>query len=172
MGKSFPNFLKDVKNKAILFDVFALTVIIFLPDISRLLGFQLYIIEPIRLLLVLAIAHTTKQNALILSIVLPITSYILSSHPVVSTMLLMISEMLINVWLFFYLSKRIGNIFYAAVGSIAAAKIYYYPVKYLLIYSGQIDGELIAAPIYIQLILLFVFSWYLHLMLRKNRRSK
>ena len=154
--------INRTRTRAIFFDTTALAAIAFLPAISHLLSFPLYLIEPMRILMILAVAHTSRHNTFIIAAAMPILSFILSSHPVFFKMLLIISELSLNVWLFYYLSKKIGNNFYAALGSIFAAKIYYYVIKFLLVSAGLIAGNLVATPIYLQAIVALVLSVYIY----------
>jgi hypothetical protein len=124
-----------------------------------------------RVLLILSIAHTSKQNTFVIAAVLPILSFIISAHPVVFKTLLVTSEMLLNVWLFFFLTKRLGNNFYAALVSIVTTKIYYYIIKSLMISGGLIEGELIATPIYLQAIVALILSVYIYFILGRNKST-
>jgi hypothetical protein len=161
MTRSAVLSISNVKTRTILFDVIALCAIAFLPAVSHMLSFPLYLIEPMRILLILSIAHTSQKNAFIIAAALPISSFILSAHPVMFKMFLITSEMIINAWLFFFLSKKIKNTFGAALISILSTKIYYYIVKFGLISAVLIQGDLIATPIYLQVVVAFVLSGYL-----------
>ena len=73
-------------------------------------------------------------------------------------------------FLFFFLSEKLSNKTLSMFLSIIESKIFYYLVKFLLINSVFISGELISTPIYIQLVMLVVFSGYFYLI--KFDRSK
>ncbi|MDY0202455.1 MAG: hypothetical protein RBR40_15895, partial [Tenuifilaceae bacterium] len=60
----------------VLFDIFALAFIYLIPTISHMLSFPLYLIEPMRIALVLALVHTTKRNAYIIALTLPLFSFL------------------------------------------------------------------------------------------------
>ncbi len=160
--------LDNTRIRAIVFDIIALAAIAFLPAISHMLSFPLYLIEPMRILMILAVAHTSKRNTFIVAAALPILSFVLSSHPVFFKMLLIISELTLNVWLFFYLSKKIGNNFYAALASIFTAKIYYYLIKLLLVSAALIEGDLVATPLYLQAIVAVALSGYIYFIFGKK----
>ena len=80
----------------VLFDILALTFIYFVPTISHMLSFPLYLIEPMRIALILALVHTTKKNAYIIAITLPLFSFLVSAHPVFYKMMLISGELVID----------------------------------------------------------------------------
>lgn len=153
----------------IIFDLGALAFIYFVPVISHLLSFPLYLIEPMRIILILAIAHTSQRNAYLLALTLPVFSFAISAHPVLLKSLLISIELVVNVWLFFMLSRIIRNQFATMAIAIVASKLFYYLLKFGLLSLSLITGSLISTPIYIQVITTLVFSTYIYLMLRKSK---
>jgi hypothetical protein len=153
--------------KALIFDAFALSFIYFIPAISHMLGLKLYLIEPMRLMLIIAMVHTHRRNAYMLALTLPLFSFLISTHPVLIKTGLISAELVINVFLFFFLVKKMHTL--AAIFiSIWASKIIYYILKYLTILLIWPGDSLISTPIYIQLITSSAFSIYLFLMMKKR----
>ncbi|MFZ1289977.1 MAG: hypothetical protein WAR79_07795 [Melioribacteraceae bacterium] len=150
-----------VKNSV--FDILAISFIYFVPALSHLTALPIYFLEPMRLALILAIAHTSKKNAYIIAATLPIFSFAVSAHPVFLKTLLISGELLLNVWMFFFLTEKIKNKFASMILSIGLSKIAYYAVKFGLISMLLIDGNLISTPILIQVITTLVFSGYIFL---------
>ncbi|MGE0090725.1 MAG: hypothetical protein AB7S50_14730 [Bacteroidales bacterium] len=150
-----------------LFDIAALAFIYFVPAISHLLSLPVYLIEPMRLMLVLALVHTSKQNAYIIALTLPLFSFLISAHPVLPKMILISFELVLNVFLFFAILKRFNNTFLAILVSIISSKLIYYIIKFGLIKLTLIDSGLISTPIAIQVIMTLVFSGYLYSFYRK-----
>lgn len=148
-------------TKSVFFDVLGLVVIYFIPALSHMFSIPFYLIEPIRLMLILAIAHTSKRNAIIIALTLPVFSYFLSGHPIPPKALIMAVELMFNVLLFYYFAKRIKNYFGAMVLSILASKVAYYMMKYTILSYGIIEGQLFSTPLYLQLILTLIYSSYL-----------
>ena len=171
MSNTISLSLNNTKIKTVVFDLIAVALITFLPAVSHLLSFPLYLLEPMRVLLILSIAHTSKKNTFLIALALPILSFIISSHPAVFKMLLVTTELTLNVLLFFYLADKFKNNFGALIASILISKIYYYAVKVLLISAGLIDGELVATPFYLQAIVMLVLGVYIYLML-DNKKKK
>ena len=161
------------KNVAGLFiDLIAIAFIYFVPAISHLLKFPVYLLEPMRIMLILAIAHTHRRNAYLLAFTLPLFSFAVSGHPELWKMLLITGELALNVWLFFFISKKAGNFFVAMLSSILASKIIYYAVKFLLIQLLLVKTGLIATPVYIQLIMTVVFSAYIFLLYKPRSKAE
>jgi hypothetical protein len=157
----YPLSILRVKN--IIFDLIALVAIYLVPAVSHLLSFPLYYLEPMRIMLILAIVHTSRRNAYLIAITLPIFSLLLSAHPSVIKTSLITGELLINLWLFFFLSGKLTSKGMNLFLSIIASKLLYYLIKFLLINSALMDGQLFSTPIYIQLVMLAVFSGYVYL---------
>ncbi len=153
--------ISRVKN--ITFDLFALAVIYLVPAVSHLLSFPVYYMEPMRLMLILAIVHTSRRNAYLIAITLPIFSLLISAHPSIIKTSLITGELLVNLWLFFFLSEKLSNKSMSIFLSIIASKLLYYLMKFLLINSALMSGELLATPIYIQLVTLAAFCSYFYL---------
>jgi hypothetical protein len=151
------------KIRTIIFDILALLAIYLVPAISHLFSFPVYYLEPMRIMLILAIAHTSRKNAYLIALTLPIFSFFISAHPSLTKTSLITGELLLNVWLFFYLSEKLSNKTVSIFLSLIASKIFYYLIKFLLITSLLINGELISTPMYIQIIMLVVFSGYIYM---------
>ncbi|MCB9249511.1 MAG: hypothetical protein H6613_13655 [Ignavibacteriales bacterium] len=153
--------------KGSVFDVFAIAAIYLVPTFSHLLALPVYYIEPMRLMLILAIAHTSKKNAYLLAATLPLFSFVVSAHPVFLKTLLISGELLLNVWLFFFLSEKIKNKFGSMILSIGLSKLAYYVFKFGLLSVVLLEGSLISTPLVIQFIMMFIFSGYIFLIEKK-----
>lgn len=157
----YPLSIQKIKN--IVFDLIALLAIYLVPAVSHLLSFPVYYFEPMRIMLILAIAHTTRKNAYLIALTLPLFSLLISAHPSLIKTSLITGELLFNVWLFFFLSEKLSNKTLSIFLSIIASKIFYYLVKFLLITSVLLNGDLISTPMYIQIIMLCILSGYIYL---------
>lgn len=155
-------------TKSLIFDAIGLVVIYFIPALSHLFSLPIYLIEPMRLMLILAIAHTSKRNAIIIALTLPLFSYFISGHPIPPKALIMAVELMLNVLLFYYFARRIKNYFGAMIMSVLASKVVYYIMKYGIIYYGIIESGLFSTPVYLQLILTVVYSSYLFIVFSRK----
>lgn len=161
-------FKTQRKIKSIIFDILALSFIYFVPAISHMLSFPVYLIEPMRIMLILSLAHTGRNNAFIIALTLPLFSFLISSHPSGLKTAIIAFELILNVWLYFLLAEKLRNEFAAMLLSITASKIAYYAVKYMFLSAGLMSGELVTTPIYIQVITTLAFSTYIYLISRKK----
>jgi len=148
-----------IKNSIL--DAFGIAFLYFIPTISHLFSFPVYIFEPMRIILILALVHSTKKNAYLLALTLPVFSFLTASHPVFVKALLITCEMSLNVWLFYLLSDKTSNLFLAGFGSIILSKTFYYIGKFLLIKFLLLNTGLVDTPLLIQFSLTVIFSLYI-----------
>ena len=160
--------ISKLNTRSIVLDILALAFIYFVPTISHLLNVPLYLVEPMRIMLILAIAHTKKKNAYLIALTLPLFSFLISGHPNIFKAVIMTMELLLNVWLFYELTKR-TNQFVAMLSSIILSKIFYYLLKFGLISFAVLQTDLISTPIYLQVITSLVFSGYLFFIIRRDQ---
>jgi len=163
-----PLSISKIKN--IVFDLVALLTIYLVPAVSHLLSFPVYYLEPMRIMLILAIMHTSRRNAYLIALTLPLFSFLISAHPSLIKTSLITGELLLNVWLFFFLSEKLSNKTLSIFLSIIASKIFYYLVKFLLITSALIIGDLISTPMNIQILMVIVLSGYIYLISFDRRK--
>jgi len=164
----YPLSISRAKN--IIFDLIALTAIYLVPAVSHLLSFPVYYLEPMRIMLILAIVHTSRRNAYLLAITLPLFSMLVAAHPSIIKTSLITGELLINLWLFFFLSEKLSNKSLSIFLSVIASKLVYYLVKFLLINSALMSGELFSTPVYVQLVMLAGFTFYIYLTSLKREK--
>jgi len=154
----------------IAFNTIALAFIYFVPTISHLLSFPMYLIEPMRIALILAMVHTTKVNAYVLALTLPLFSFLVSGHPILYKMVIISGELLLNVWFFYLIYSKSKNAFASIFSSIILSKAIYYLAKFSLIaLVFKSNDSIISTPIYIQIATTLVFSAYLGLVYEKKR---
>lgn len=115
-----------------------------------------------RVIVIFATVHTSKENTYIVAVLLPAVSYLFSSHPSVVKTFILSGDLLINIFLYFSLMKLKINKFLLMSMCIVASKIVYYLAKYLLIHFLVLKGNLIATPIYIQIVILIIISGYVY----------
>jgi hypothetical protein len=168
MNTARVNYFSKQNVLSVLFDIIALAFIYFVPAISHLLSLPVYLIEPMRLMLILALVHTTKQNAYIIALSLPLFSFLISAHPVLPKMILISFELVLNVFLFYRFVNKFKNTFLPVLLSIIISKLVYYIIKFGLIKFAVIESGLVSTPLIIQLIMMLVFSGYVALLFKKH----
>lgn len=119
------NIIKKVATDAGLIISFVLVTIY-----SHLLPFPLYVIEPMRIILIFTIIFTNKANQYFFAIILPLISFFVSGHPPLEKSLIIISELCLNVGIFGLLNKKKINIAINIGLSIILSKIAYYIIKF------------------------------------------
>ena len=154
---------------SLLLDLGALAFIYLVPTLSHWANLPLYLMEPMRLMLVLALAHTHRINAYLLALTLPLFSFLVSGHPVPIKMGLIAFELTLNVFLFFLLQKRFRYVFPAILLSILFSKAAYYIAKYLLIQYSILDMEVFSSPVWSQVLVIGGCSMYVWGVRRKVR---
>jgi len=154
--------------RSILFDIAAIAFIYFVPAISHLLSLPVYYIEPMRLMLILALVHTTQKNAYLIALTLPLFSFLISAHPIFPKMLLITFELSLNVFIFFALANKFKHTFFPILISIIASKLVYYGIKFGLIQLAILKSGLISTPIAMQITTTLIFSVYLFLLFKKK----
>lgn len=159
-------------SSILLLDIIAVVFIIFLGYFSRLISYPLYILDPMRMMLILAFAFTPRWNAWVLAILLPFVSYFFGAHPVLTKTSLMAIELLLNVWLFYFLLDKTKMALLSILISIVFSKVVYYLLKFICIQMGWLSGELMATPLDIQLTTTVIFSVFIFVVYLLNGRPK
>ncbi|HAQ65640.1 MAG TPA: hypothetical protein DCR43_07300 [Bacteroidales bacterium] len=154
---------------SVFLDIAAIAFVFFVPAMSHLTGIPIYLVEPMRIMVVLALLHSHRYNAWALAIILPAFSFFVSGHPYPIKMVIITAELLLNVFLFHLLIKKITP-FAAMLTAIVASKVFYYLLKYVVVVAGMLQMDLFATPILIQMITALVFSGYAYLILHPAKK--
>ena len=143
-------------------DIVILTIIYFVPTISHLLSFPLYLLDPMRIAVLGSLLFLRdKRNAFVLAASLPLFSYFVGGHPILLKSVLISMELIVNVTILLCLKNKVKNIFTAVLFSILLSKLTYYFVKYMLISLGFLNMEMLTTPLLIQVgVTLFISIMY------------
>ena len=120
--------------------------VVAIPSLSHAAAFPLYRLEPMRLLLFVAILCSGRRNALLMALWLPLLSMLTSGHPVFPKVVLIQGELVVNTLVFYVLFRRSGSFVLGAASSVLASKVVYYGAKFILIKTALMGGDLIATP--------------------------
>ncbi len=115
-------------------DIVALVFVGIVPAASHLFKIPVYFIEPMRVMLVLALLYSSRWNAYLLAIVLPLFSFLVSGHPAPVKMLIIMVELVLNAWLFLFFFQKTRKPFLSTFASILISKIFCYAM-YLVVFS-------------------------------------
>ena len=77
-------------------DIVAVLFIVFLGEVSRFLGYPVYVLDPMRMMIILAFAFTPRWNGWVLALLLPLASYFFGYHPTITKTSLMAMELLLK----------------------------------------------------------------------------
>jgi hypothetical protein len=130
--------------KTVTLDVLLCVAVIAIPAMSHAAAFPLYKFEPMRLLLFAAILFSSRRNALLMAVWMPLLAMLTSGHPVFPKVVLIQGELVVNTLLFFGLVRGGNRFVLAAAGSILVSKTAYYAAKFILIRMSLLSGDLIA----------------------------
>lgn len=161
-----PNILNIIKISLI--NLFSIAFIYYLPALSHITQIPFYLIEPMRLMFLLAFIHTNRTNSLILALTLPIFSFIISAHPSIYKSIIISFELMLNYLILVFLIRKNINLFLAFLLSILVSKIFYYGFKYILISYNLVSGDLISTPLEIQIVTTLIISIYGYFLYKKS----
>lgn len=149
----------DIKT-LVLADVLVLVGFYALPAVSHLLPIPLYLLEPMRIAMLLAFIFTRSTwNAVAMGITIPVFSFLTAGHPQLIKALLISAELAVNIGVFVVLYRRYNvHASLVLMASILVSKVAYYLLKYVAIAFGVLDDRLISTGIYQQLLALAVIS--------------
>lgn len=159
---------QNMVTRSVLLNIVGIAFVYLAPTLSHFFAAPVYYLEPMRLMVILGLVHTNRTNAVIMSLTLPAFSFFISSHPVFLKASLISVELLVNVLVFVWLSKKMKEIAVAAFLSILASKLFYYAVKAVLLSSALLEGSLVSTPVLVQVMMTLIFSAYVYQMLGKK----
>jgi hypothetical protein len=139
-------------RNVLLIDVVLLVALYLVPGISHLTALPLYMFEPMRIALVVALLFTNRSNAYFIAVTIPLASVMLTGHPEPLKAVLMCIEFSLLVATYGYLRQGIRLPAFAALtGAILLSKIVYYTMKSVALSAGWLAGSLVSTPVHIQL---------------------
>lgn len=159
------------RYSAAITDVAALVFVGLVPAASHLFRIPVYYIEPMRVMLVLALLYSSRWNAYALAIVLPLFSFLVSGHPAPVKMMIIMAELVLNAWLFLYFYRRTSRSFLSAFGSIIISKVFCYAM-YLAVFSmAFVRDEAEIIFLFAQMILTLVLSSMVWIILARRNSN-
>lgn len=156
-----------INRKILLVDAALVAGACLIPAASHLLALPLYMLDPMRWLLLAAMlvglrSDNLLSNGLLMALLLPLTSSLVVGMPALSKALVIVAELGVNVALFALISKK-TNAFVALLLSILAAKGVYYLLK-----AALLDGVLVNTPWMLQVVVAFAMSLTAFLVMKRR----
>lgn len=159
----------------IIVDVVILACIYFIPALSHVAPFPLYLLDPMRIFMLAGYMLTRQNsNAFLLALTIPLFSALVTGHPPIFKAILISIELMVNILLFIQLLNRTKlhmalSLFLSIIGS----KLVYYSLKLAFINLGFIEGELITTNLWMQFgTALFVTLIFYLLWLKSGKQRK
>jgi hypothetical protein len=139
--------------RTILIDVAILIAIYFIPALSHIAPFPLYLLDPMRIFMLAGYVLTRQNtNAYLLALTIPLFSALVTGHPPLFKAILISIELAVNVLLFVQLLNRTKlHMALALFLSIIGSKLVYYTLKFIFINFGLVEGGLITTGLWMQL---------------------
>ena len=81
------------------------TAVVAVPALSHAVALPFYLFDPMRLLLFVAIIGSSRRNALLMAMWMPLLAMLTSGHPVFPKVVLIQGELVLNTLLFFGLAQ-------------------------------------------------------------------
>lgn len=157
-------------TKLVWYDLAILSVIYFVPTLSHLFSFPLYLMEPMRLAVLGSYLFLrNRNNSYIMALTLPLFSYIVAGHPIAVKNAIIAIELVTNVFILDLILKRSNKVFLTTFSSILLSKLLYYVLKGLTLYSGLLSTIFIDTSIWIQLITSIAISVLFSVVYTKKR---
>ena len=154
---------KNLILKNVLIDLGALALVYLIPASVHFTGLPVYMIEPMRLMLVISFVHGSRANSFLLACSLPFFSYLVSGHPELVKMLIITGELALNTALFYWLVKRYGSPFTALLLSVVISKIACYLAYWPVFSFGFMVEEAGMTFLIAQAVTTLLFSLYVFL---------
>lgn len=144
-------------RNVLLIDVVLLAALYLVPGFSHLTALPVYVLEPMRIGLIVALLFTNRTNAYFIALTVPLASVLLTGHPEPLKAVLMMMEFSVLVASYGFLADHWRlKAFPALLSAILLGKLVYYSLKSLALGAGWLSGTLVSTPIKFQLILAIV----------------
>lgn len=157
-----------INYRSAITDIAALIFVGLVPAASHLFNIPVYYIEPMRIMLVLALLFSSRWNAFALAIALPLFSFLVSGHPMPLKMLIIMAELLFNAWLFLLFHRNTKKPFLSAFSSIILSKMFCYAM-YLIVFSmAFVEAEAESAFLLAQVIITLILSSMVWLIMHRR----
>lgn len=144
-------------------DAVLLTFACLIPAASHLLVVPLYMLNPmLALLLVGMLLGKDTRNALVLAVLLPLESSLLTGMPAPAKMVCMVAELATVAALFNVLSRR-WKVLPAVLTAIVAGKLVYYGLKAVVVAPAVLVGT----DLWLQLAVVILWGGLFALLFRK-----
>jgi hypothetical protein len=155
---------QSFRRSTVITDIAALVFTGLVPAASHLFKIPVYYIEPMRVMLILALLYSSRWNAYALAVALPLFSYLVSGHPAPMKMMIIMVELALNAWLFLYFYRKTRRSFLSAFSSIIISKVFCYTMYLAVFPLAFVKAEAETTFLLAQLLLTLLLSslvWFI-----------
>ncbi len=158
----------------IILDVFILTAVYTSVMFAHLLPIPLYQLDPMKIFLMAAIIYSSRGNAMLMAVTLPLFSTLSVGHPIFPKNIIISLELIVfTAVITSFVFNRFGSNVQFLL-AVLISKIGYYMLKAALISMGTLNMPLFSTRIEMQIIsvaILFSVFWLMKLQLAKRSTS-
>jgi hypothetical protein len=141
-------------RSVLLIDVVLLVALYLVPSLSHATALPVYMLEPMRIALIIALLFTNRANTYFIAVTIPLASVLITGHPEPLKAVLMCIEFSVLVAAYGFLAQRLRIPAFAALtAAILLGKVVYYSMKSVALGAGWLSGSLISTPLKTQLVL-------------------
>jgi len=141
-------------RNVLLIDAVLLAALYLLPSLSHATALPVYMLEPMRIALIVALLFTNRANAYFIAVTVPLASVLLTGHPEPLKAVLMCIEFSVLIAAYGLLAQRLRiPAFASLVAAILAGKVVYYAMKSVALGAGWLGGSLVSTPVQTQVVL-------------------
>lgn len=166
-----------VLNKVAIARVLAVDVVLLVfallsPALFHAFGIGVHYLEPMRIsLFAVMLFVPIKSNSYVFAALLPCVSCIITGMPFPVKAGMMSAELVVNVFVFYFLKKQKLNDILCFFASIIVAKSFYVIVKYMLIQYGFYPQSILISNVVIQFLMAGLLSLVFGIIGAKKRIS-
>jgi hypothetical protein len=159
--------------KAIIADIVIIFVFYLTIMFAHIFPFPIYMIDPMKIFILLSLIFAGRNASLVAAIVLPLVSYVSTGHPIFPKYILISIELVVFVIILYNLKFSNSWGLQKLLMAITLSKFTYYFLKYMVIEMNIIQPPLFSTSLRVQLeasILLVIV--YLMMGFLMRQRSK
>ena len=115
-----------------LYRILSIVLIGVFPFIAHVTKLPLYYLEPMRIMIIIFFIRGYMKDAFVFSILYPIISFLISGHPMIYKMPLVMIDLFLNILIFYIITRKDINKYISFIVSVVISKILYYVLKYMI----------------------------------------
>lgn len=145
--------------RTVIVDVALIVILCITPTLSHLTGVSYHYFEPMRIALFMGLLLVNdRRNGYLLAVLLPVSSTFLSGMPTPPICLLMVIELVLNIFIFHQLTRATKSAFVGMLTGTIVSKIVFRVLKLVILSNGAHLATSMFANWQLQLVVSFALS--------------